>query len=493
MLRGGLRTFLQRGTMYVLSIVVVAVVFFSIEFIVERSMFNNDEVVDILTAAVGAFAFSKVRVFFERVTDKAFFRGAYDYEGAVLRLGIVLGSSIDLRVLLRKVCDFICSTIKPDFVDVFLEDGAAPLGFAAAFSDPDPSGDAAKRMVLVSVAKDLSGGPLFIEDAVRTAPKFPRPASRLSNVKAQARSLGVAAIVPIVSQEGVNSVFLIGQKRSGEPLSSRDRALLAVISGQAGIAIHNAKLHETIRGHATELAHRVNERTKRMREMYEAQSKFVVEISHELQTPIAILRMNLDRCMVSEGAEARKARRIMEATLERLSRLTQGLLGLARLNFSKDRLERRRVDVSRLLRGARDDCLVLAEDKGISLSLSGERIFVQGDADKLKEVFLNLLSNAMKHTLPGGSIRMQVRSTGRRAEIIVSDTGSGIKARDMPHIFERFYRVDADVSAKTEQGTGLGLYLCKRIIEAHNGTITAESKVGRGSRFVVSLPLWERG
>ena len=146
-----------------------------------------------------------------------------------------------------------------------------------------------------------------------------------------------------------------------------------------------------------------------------------------------------------------------------------------------------RVDLVDLLQETCDDCSILAKDRSVALSLEESSGFVLGDRDKLKEVLLNLVSNALKHTAAGGLVVLSARRGEGEVEVVVADSGKGIPSKNLPLIFERFYRINDGVS----EGAGLGLHLCRKIVEAHGGTIVAESSMGQGSRFVIHLPIVE--
>ncbi|MDE2018875.1 MAG: HAMP domain-containing histidine kinase [Patescibacteria group bacterium] len=225
-----------------------------------------------------------------------------------------------------------------------------------------------------------------------------------------------------------------------------------------------------------------------------SQSKFLADAAHEFQTPLAILRMSLETLPTGRTMRERRARQVMEATLDRLSRLVNGLLLAARLNHAENSLARDELDLLRLVGETCEDCLILAQNKGIALTYpdhtpsrpdASSSLLISGDRDRLKETFLNLLSNAFKHTPPGGRVSIDVKTNGRMAEISVADTGSGISRDNLPNIFERFYRINDGA----HPGIGIGLHLSKQIIEAHGGTIIAESEPGQGARFTVRLPL----
>jgi two-component system sensor histidine kinase BaeS len=210
------------------------------------------------------------------------------------------------------------------------------------------------------------------------------------------------------------------------------------------------------------------------------------DFAHELQTPIAILRGNLEIIEHSAPAELSHSLRVMHTTLDGLARFTAtSLAGMAAKSFGRD-IRHVPIPVRAFLDEICEDCFVLGEYNDVKISAMSEDVAVVGDRDTLKEVLFNLVGNALKHTPPGGAIALSARQNEHMVEIAVVDTGSGIAPEFLPHIFERFYRNDGDGSP----GNGIGLYLCRQIIEAHRGTITAESESGRGSRFVITIPIY---
>jgi signal transduction histidine kinase len=243
-------------------------------------------------------------------------------------------------------------------------------------------------------------------------------------------------------------------------------------------------------------------------------AEFISNISHELQTPIAILRGNVEMLQSGRATDAERAtaERVIVTTLDGMSRLIGNVLESAKLKFSKKILYEQEIAVCALLRETHEDCLLLAEDKGICLLLeidegAEDDISVRGSRDRLKEVLFNLISNALKHTPCGGTITLRAeRVCGLRGHgvgvtgvtrITVQDSGCGIAPEELPHIFERFYRIEnrplafaeGDVAPSAEPSHGIGLNICREIVEAHKGTIVAESAPGKGSWFIISLPL----
>jgi signal transduction histidine kinase len=210
------------------------------------------------------------------------------------------------------------------------------------------------------------------------------------------------------------------------------------------------------------------------------------DLAHELQTPIAILRGNLEIVENSAPAEMSHSLRVMRTTLDGLARFTATSLAGIVAKSSRHDIRYFAIPIRALLDEVREDCFVLGEYNDVKISAMSEDVAVEGNRDTLKEVLLNLVGNALKHTPPGGTIALSARQKEKMVEIAVTDTGSGIAPEFMPHIFERFYRIDG----ASTPGNGIGLYLCRQIVEAHRGTIAVESELGKGSRFVIQIPIY---
>jgi signal transduction histidine kinase len=306
---------------------------------------------------------------------------------------------------------------------------------------------------------------------------------------AAAARLGVGAIVPIVVQGKIKMIMMVGYKFSGAPFDVDDRAFLSIVARRVAIVLENRELHEAMECQASRIEERIFAGTEHIKNMYESQSRFLTDVSHEFKTPLAILKMHAHVFSRSKNAKQQRAWYVMDTTLDRLSRLVSNLLDISRKNSLSHALLKEQITLDDLLSEVCDDCALLFEDKGIHLSLRTEHACVFGDRDKLKEVILNLLSNALRHTPSDGSIFLSVGTADSEAEITVRDTGDGIPRENMSHLFERFYRIEEN----SLTGTGIGLYLCRQIIELHGGTVTVASEVGEGSCFVVRLPLAPRG
>jgi signal transduction histidine kinase len=175
--------------------------------------------------------------------------------------------------------------------------------------------------------------------------------------------------------------------------------------------------------------------------------------------------------------------------VERLAKIVETLLAISRLEAGEAQRAWARFDLAKLAASTADQMALLAEDKGVSVTCDLENnVTIEGDQARIKQVVVNLLDNAIKYTPPGGSIRLSVRACGQKAVMEVIDTGIGIPAAALPHVFDRFFRVD-EARSRTIDGAGLGLAIVKSICNAHGGLVEVDSADSRGSRFRVELPL----
>lgn len=241
------------------------------------------------------------------------------------------------------------------------------------------------------------------------------------------------------------------------------------------------------------LAETFNQMIARLQEAFQREHRFTEDASHEMRTPLAVLRNEIEVALQRERSpqEYRASlQRCLDQVL-RLSRLTEDLLMLARAETSEAVLERQPVELNALCEETVQYVQPLADERQLTLSFkpADAPIYVLGDARRLKQVLLNLLDNAIKYTPPSGHIGVELERTTAAAVVSVSDTGCGIAPDELPHIFERFYR-RRQKGANENDGFGLGLAICRWIVEAHGGTIRVSSQPAQGTRFTFELPLF---
>lgn len=240
-----------------------------------------------------------------------------------------------------------------------------------------------------------------------------------------------------------------------------------------------------------ELARSFNTMAGDLERAEELRQNMVADVAHELRTPLSNLRGYLEALSdgVIEPDEETIGSLSEEAAL--LSRLVEDLQELSLAEAGKLKLNRRSQDIARLIKKAVAVVRGRAATKGVSLAVElPELPAVDIDPHRISQVLLNLLENAVAHTAEGGAVTLTAERWGGWVEVSVADNGEGIPAKDLPNIFERFYRVDKS-RARATGGSGLGLTIAKRLVEAHGGKIKAQSEPGKGSRFSFTIPVFE--
>lgn len=241
------------------------------------------------------------------------------------------------------------------------------------------------------------------------------------------------------------------------------------------------------------LAQAFNEMSARVKASQQSQKDFVANVSHELKTPLTSIQGFSQAILdgtVNSLESLEQAARIIHAESSRMYRLVVDLLDLARLDAGTAKINREPLDMEALLRGVVDKFAPQAEKANVSLNLVAEPLpTCVGDADRLAQVFTNLVDNALKHTTPAGEVCVHAEGHKESIAISVTDSGEGIPPESLTRVFERFYQVDKSRKKGEKPSTGLGLTIAQQIIQAHQGKITVDSTLGEGSVFIVQLPV----
>jgi two-component system, OmpR family, heavy metal sensor histidine kinase CusS len=240
------------------------------------------------------------------------------------------------------------------------------------------------------------------------------------------------------------------------------------------------------------LSRTLNEMIERLESAFTRISRFTADASHELRTPLTLMRTTAEVALrdLERDVTRREALEQIIAEVARTSHLVDNLLLIAKADSGDERLQKTQVDMVQTIEEAAAEVSVLASVKGLALEtrLPENAASIVADRYALRRLLLILLDNGVKYTPSGGQIVVSLNVTDDLATVTVSDTGIGIPPEDLPHVFERFYRVDR-ARSRAQGGTGLGLAIGQWIVEGHGGTLTVQSEVGAGSVFHVSLPV----
>jgi signal transduction histidine kinase len=382
----------------------------------------------------------------------------------LMEISRALISTLDINVLLEQIVLSAAELTDTEAASILLLDKlTGSLRFEAAVDITGFSLNSIEVPLEGSIAGWVvsRGEPILIAD-VSTEPMFFKKVDEESTF--QTRNM---LAVPMRAHNKVIGCLEAVNKKSDEgAFTDEDVNTMTTLAAQAAIAIENARLFQ--------------------------QSDLISEMVHELRTPLAAINATTHIILRPEIGEERRQQMVTTITQEtkRLTRMTTEFLDLARLESGRSRLAKEPVNIEALMRRALETISHQAGERKISLHLDlhpPNLAPIIGDQEKLTQVLLNFLTNAVKYNREGGDIYVVGEQHDEHIALIVRDTGLGIAQENLPHMFEKFYRV-ADSEGYTT-GTGLGLAIAKRIIEGHGGSVRVESELGVGTTFIITFPL----
>ncbi len=278
--------------------------------------------------------------------------------------------------------------------------------------------------------------------------------------------------------------WLVG--RALRPIDGISSAAVKISAGDLSQRINVAETESEL----GQLAAVLNATFARLETAFAQQQQFTADAAHELRTPVSVMLTQTQTALNRERSATgyRETVEACQRSAQRMRRLIESLLELARLDAGQETMKRLRFNLAGTVNECAEQLKPVANQRSIKVLTELAPVEITGDAERLAQVVANLLTNAIQYNPPGGEVRVTLEAQTGLAVLTVSDTGPGISAGDLPHVFERFYR--GDKSRTTANGSaGLGLSISKAIIEAHGGTIEVSSRENAGAAFIVRLPM----
>ena len=437
-----IRLAVQRSLIYSISFSLLAIFYIGMLVAVEYSIEDNVNVAAPISAGIamliGTYTLPYMEIFFRKWTDPIFFTDRYDYFSVLQELSLVLNTHINLRPLALQSLAVLEAAFRPSYSH-FVRIGTKECFLHGCIHEP---------------ACDET------ERGVR---------------------------IPICSRTAIIGEYVLGPKRSGSRYTREDHALIRTFTIQAAVAFEKAELYQTLREYSEGLEAKVLDRTRHLEQLRVQQREFFDDISHALQTPLTVLKSSIALLKVSSPVRSPLHAHI-DTSIDNLSRLVGRVLELARID-TRPHESRTRFDFSDLLARIIEYVTVLAEAEDIHVtSAIASPIYLTGDAQQLEEACVNVLSNAVKYTAGCARrvIHISLEAAAGTVILRVCDSGIGMTPEQQSLILERFYRAPSE--STDAQGFGLGLAITKRIIERHEGTISFESELGRGTTACITLP-----
>lgn len=485
-----IRFILARTLVFSLIVTIIGTVYILITFLVSQvfllyNQSSNPTAVYLFLTVVVALSFEKLKGFIEQSTDRFFFKGHYDSDRLLSLLANIMSSNIELYSLNSKILQVLISEMRITRGVFILLDDKKIYDIISVGLTYD------LKISFGQIAPFLQNKDVLVFEDIEE-----------SIVKQAMRDLGVSVAKILEVNGRTVGLLMLGEKASGEIYSSQDLKVIDILAPEVAVAIQNSQSYDKIKKFNITLTQEIEKATKdlqlannRLKELDKLKDDFVSVASHELRTPMTAIRsyvwMALNR---PDVPLTEKLKKYLDRTListERLINLVNDMLNISRIESGRIEILPKAFDIQELTKEVMAEVEQKAKEKNLNLqlqSLATPKVFA--DPDKVHQVLLNLLGNAMKFTPDSGTIVVSFFSDGKSVETSIKDSGVGISREDQQRLFKKFGRLDSSyVAAATSGGTGLGLYICKSLVEMMSGTVKGTSDgLGKGATFSFALP-----
>lgn len=485
-----IRAVVARSVAYVLSIGAVVGVYSVATIGVTNYILRGsaDEkirgIISIIFAGILAISFQKIKQFFDRVTNRLFYRNAYDTQEVLDELGSLMVAEIDLSRVINGTRGVLTDALKSSFIEFIL------------FRGDNVMFESDKRKSIQQKIKELS-------DHIKQQHKDLLVTDELSQqnpLKHMFIEDHIALSLRLKTQQQTVGYILFGEKRSGDIYNAQDEKLLTIVANEMAIAIENALRFEeiqqfniTLQQKVDEATHKLRATNEKLRQLDETKDEFISMASHQLRTPLTSVKGYVD--MVLEG-DAGKISKMQKQLLsqaffssQRMVYLIADLLNVSRLRTGKFIIENKPTQLADVIETELEQFTETARSRHLELIYDKPKDFpvIMLDETKIRQVIMNFVDNAIYYTPAGGHITIKLEDKGESIELTVTDDGLGVPKTDQHHLFTKFYRANNAKRARPD-GTGLGLFMAKKVVVTQGGAIIFTSQEGRGSTFGFSFP-----
>lgn len=487
-----LRLVVIRSLAYVLAVGIISVSYSLISYYVTTIVKKangqaSQEILNVILIVVAINIYPPTIRVFRRLTNKLFYRDAYDTQELFDQLNKLLVSTLDLNKLLNQSASVVVDNLKPQFClfDIQKTENSPDRLVGSEKGSSKGTDITSLRLVLPKIKQRV----VVVDDLQPPLDEY-KQTLEASNIAVLIRLSSSSSR----SDSGIGYMML-GPKKSGNPYSTQDLRVLDTIANELIIAIQNALHYEEIQDFNRTLQVQIDEATRKLRRtneklkaLDEAKDDFVSMASHQLRTPLTSIKGYTS--MVLEGDAGKinaTQRKLLEQSFmssQRMVYLIADLLNVSRLKTGKFIIETAPVNVAEVVQQEIGQLKETAAGRQLTLAYDKPDAFpaLMLDETKTRQVIMNLIDNAIYYTPAGGHIVVKLVETPTSVEFRVEDDGIGVPAREQPHLFTKFYRAGNARTARPD-GTGLGLFMAKKVVVAQGGAILFETKEGKGSTF----------
>lgn len=485
-----------RTLTYVLSLGTLAGIYIMLASWLSQLLFSDSydasrQPMNIVLALILVLIFQPIKRFFDQLTSKIFYRDSYNKDSFFVRLNRQLTHTSDLRVLLERVSLEISTTLNSEQAFFFVYSMSESRdGYVSSGTSQHRRMPVADIHTLDEYVARNGSAPIIAQSQQH----LEKPLYRLL------LSHRITIVLPLLQESSVIGYLFLGARRSGD-YKSRDINVLKTISDELVIAIKNALAVQEIRELNATLQQRIDIATKELRasnallrRLDEAKDEFVSMASHQLRTPLTSVKGYISMVLDGDAGDITEdqAKLLREAftSSERMVRLIGDFLNVSRLQTGKFMLDQQPINLAKVISQELDSLTTNANVRGLEFAYQPPKTFplLNLDEGKIRQVIMNFSDNAMYYSHENSVIKVKLAIEDEAAIFTVTDTGIGVPKDEQAHLFAKFYRA-SNARKQRPDGTGVGLFLAKKVVDAHGGRVIFESVEGKGSTFGFSLPL----
>ena len=478
-----------RSAGYLLAILALGILYGGVAFTVVGEFFagssdisNVERAVFAAVAVLLAITFQPIKLFFDRLTNKLFYRDAYETEAYINDLNHILVSTIEMKALLNEVPSLIENTLKSSYCEFLVADANSKYSYTNSKNIDAHLTALIQKAVLyrkddkVIVVDYIEGN-----DSVRS--------------KLQASNVSIIGRIGTGDHNELLGYIILGPKKTGNPYNKQDIAVMEATVNELLIAIQNALRFEEIERFNITLQQKVEEATRKLRrtneklrQLDETKDDFISMASHQLRTPLTSVKGYVSMVVEGDAGELngmqKKLLNQAFISAQRMVYLISDLLNVSRLRTGKFIIEPVQSNLANIVQEEVRQLIPTAKGRGLELVYHRPEHFpiLMFDETKMRQVIMNFIDNAIYYTPSGGTITVSIADKPETIEFTVADTGIGVPKSDQHHLFSKFYRADNAKRARPD-GTGLGLFMAKKVIVAQGGATIFKSQEGKGSTF----------
>ncbi len=487
------RLVIARSVAYVLSVAALVIGYSALSYVVANYVFVQFEgglgerVVNVVLLIFVVLTYDTVRKFFDKITNRIFYQDAYDPQEFLDELNRTLVRVVELEPLLKRCSEIIQKNFKTEFCLFGMKETATVK--QRVIGTHSRAFDASDIEIVRKLTPHLRKK-VIVVDYLEGKDDSLRDALHSNDIAILARLVSSTKM----TVEGTG-YLLLGAKKSGNPFSGNDIKLLEIIVNELVIAVQNALRFEEIEHFNITLQQRVHEATRqlsrtneKLKDLDVAKDEFISMASHQLRTPLTSVKGYVS--MVLEGDAGKitsMQRKLLNQAFfssQRMVYLISDLLNVSRLRTGKFVIESKPTNLAIVVEDEVQQLQNIAKARGLELSYDKPEIFpvLPLDEMKIRQVIMNFIDNAIYYTPSGGHIAVRLADLPHSIELTVVDDGLGVPKYEQPHLFTKFYRADNARKARPD-GTGLGLFMAKKVVVAQKGAIIFSSQEGKGSTF----------